>query len=426
MAPVIANTSLSLNHPPAYRWVVLVMNILAIVLYFTSNNLLGPFSSEVMETFNINTAQFGLLGTVFILGWIVTAYFGGSFAARVGDKLTMALGILAVGVFSVIWPFVNTYQGMLAVRFLQGAGGALIMVPAIGSGAVWFPMKQRGLAQGTLLGAVSLGFAICSGVGPLLAQAGIEWRQAAVYLAGIPAFALAVVFFIVVRNFRDVYPGMASIDDLLPQPEENKSSRPAGVLDYRPPENLADAFRSARFWAAVGNLFANSWSLFGMLTFIALILNEKFGFAGNNLAIVMFLSLMSGLILTPVGGILSDQLFRARRWPILFIGFLVCLVTNLMLPVSPVGLVPVLAFLMLGCIPFINGPYWCLPAELVDPSLAGRVAGLWQAIGMFGGVLAPVIGGALVDATGNLFSVMYMVAAGAVLGIITSFVIRPH
>ena len=63
--------------------------------YFTCNNNLGVATDEIQKSFDLNNAQFGVLFTIFTLGFGAGQFFSGYLGDRYSPKMLMFIG--AVG-----------------------------------------------------------------------------------------------------------------------------------------------------------------------------------------------------------------------------------------------------------------------------------------------------------------------------------------
>lgn len=380
-------------------------------------NLFAPFGSFVMETYRIGAGQLGTLTTAFILGRAIFSYFAGNVVDKISSRLSITYGIIIVTVFTILFPLIKTYELMLFVRFAQGAGAGFIMVSAISAGLEWFPAHERGFAQGILFGVLNFGFAVAAGLGLTLIQMGYNWQQAAAILGG-SGFVLAVIFYLTVKNFRDVYkrPFIDSVNI-----NESIENRNTSTIKTWP-----EALRSKKFWAVQLVVFTNCWIIYGMAAFIPLILSESFKMDSTQVAAISTMTFIVGVIATPLGGIISDRFLKKTRWPVLFTGFLIAVVFNSLLWFSSVKILALMLSFAYFSMPFMNGALWSLPVEILDHSIANKASGLWLLIGLCGGVIVVPIAGWIIDITGNYLNALYLFSTMGIIGLISSLGVKPN
>ena len=206
-----------LEKPPAYRWWILVANMLAYGQFFFTVQVVNAFSSTVQAEWHLAAADLALLTTVTLAGYALASGIGGKLEKRFGARRTVVGGIAANVVLGLLFPTAGSaYAGMIVLRFLQGVAGGCIASSVVSSTVLWFPVRQRGLAQGLLMGVLGFGFALASLCAPLLLDAGMAWQFAAAVLVVAPGAAIAAVYAVSVRDLGAVYPGADSLADLLP------------------------------------------------------------------------------------------------------------------------------------------------------------------------------------------------------------------
>ena len=138
-----------LEKPPAYRWWILVANMLAYGQFFLTVQVVNAFSSTVQAEWHLAAADLALLTTVTLAGYALASGIGGKLEKRFGARRTVVGGIAANVVLGLLFPAAGSaYAGMIVLRFLQGVAGGCIASSVVSSTVLWFPVRQRGLAQG--------------------------------------------------------------------------------------------------------------------------------------------------------------------------------------------------------------------------------------------------------------------------------------
>ena len=153
------------------------------------NGAMAPFISE---TYNLNSAQKGLMLSIPIFAGALMRFPLGLLAQYIGRKnatlveMVMIVFALAFGYF-----FVDSFNSLLAMGVLLGIAGASFGVAlSLGSGS--FPARYKGLAMG-LVGAGNVGTALSVLLAPPLAQ---RYGWQAVY--GLAACATLVPLLVMV------------------------------------------------------------------------------------------------------------------------------------------------------------------------------------------------------------------------------------
>ena len=419
---MIASARSRLSKPPAYRWWILVANMLAYGQFFLTVQVVNAFSSTVQDQWHLATADLALLTTVTLAGYALASAAGGKLQALFGARRTVVGGIVVNVLLAALFPTVvgASYEGMMALRFLQGVAGGCIASSVVSSTTLWFPVRQRGLAEGLLMGVLGFGFALASFFAPPLLSTGMSWQFAAAVLVVAPGAIIAIVYATTVRDLGAVYPGTDAVADLLPPdeataPEETPAARP---------DTMAQARKQPRFWAAIVVGFVNGWLTYGFATLLPPLLTGNLGFSGDAVASITSATFVITLIASPLGGILSDRVFGGRRWPVLLVGNAVSVVALVAVPFVPHGLVTAVLVIAYASVSLCCGTFWTLPSELVRPSIAAQSTGFITAVANIGSLLTGFALGALIDASASALPDLYLCAALAAVSAVACPVIK--
>ncbi|WP_270295122.1 MFS transporter [Eggerthella sinensis] len=422
---MIASAQPRLSKPPAYRWWILVANMLAYGQFFLTVQVVNAFSSTVQDQWHLATADLALLTTVTLAGYALASAAGGKLQTMFGARRTVVWGVVVNVLLALLFPTVvgASYEGMMALRFLQGVAGGCIASSVVSSTTLWFPVRQRGLAEGLLMGVLGFGFALASFFAPPLLATGMSWQFAAAVLVVVPGAIIAVVYALTVRDLGKMYPGADAIADLLPAPSDDEKGAASDTAADRP-SSMAQARREPRFWAAIVVGFVNGWLTYGFATLLPPLLTGNLGFSGDAVASITSATFVITLIASPLGGILSDRVFGGRRWPVLLLGNIVSVVALVAVPFVPHGLVTAVLVIAYASVSLCCGTFWTLPSELVRPSIAAQSTGFITAVANIGSLLTGFALGALIDASASALPALFLCAGLAAVSAIACPVIK--
>ena len=117
---------------------------------------------QIGKEFGIDNTHLGWVFSAFLIGYAAFQIPGGVLARRLGPRRVLALSVIWWGFFTALTALVPpAMQGALLalvlVRFSLGAGEAT-MYPASNQFVErWFPVHERGKANGIIFGGVGLG-----------------------------------------------------------------------------------------------------------------------------------------------------------------------------------------------------------------------------------------------------------------------------
>jgi MFS family permease len=180
-----------------YRWFVVLVFFLFMLLHQSDKLLIGPLTTPIMETFGIDEAQ---MGAVFTGALIVSAVFyplWGYLYDRYARAKLLALASFIWGSTTWLSAIVPTYPAFLATRASTGIDDS--SYPGLYSLiSDYFGPAVRGKVYGLLQLTQPLGYMLGLVVATLLGGV-VGWRGV-FYITGSLGILLAVLIFFVVRE----------------------------------------------------------------------------------------------------------------------------------------------------------------------------------------------------------------------------------
>ena len=233
----------------------------------------------------------------FVVGALVSSIF--NISDVVHPARVMAVGALGAALANLFLASVSSAGPAILLRGLTGAFLAGVYPPALKLMSTWF-RRRRGLALGTLVGALTLGSAsphLVNGLG------GLEWRTV-VYVTS----TMTLVGGAVAATVREgPYPFSRAVFD----PRQIRS-----VMSNR-------AVRLVSF-----GYFGHMWELYAMWAWFVVFFNDvqsrgERG-ADTDAAYVTFAVIGIGALGCYVGGLLGDRLGRARATTVMMLTSAAC------------------------------------------------------------------------------------------------------
>lgn len=216
---------------------------------------------------------------------------------------------------------------------------------------------------------------------------------------------MLLFFFVAAKDLGDVYPGASTVQELLDGGSGAQGSN--GSVDESLPTTMAQARKSKVYLASCVYSFGNAWIVYGFGTPLVQLLNGDLGITSGLVTTIIGSTFFITIVSTPLGGILSDTLFKGSRYQTCVIGAGLTAVALILLVVFGAGarafMVGALLVLAFGSNALPLGPMWPMISESVAPAIRSQYTGEMTTICNFGGILAAPILAATLDVTGSAF-----------------------
>jgi len=366
--------------------------LIAALLYFDVSFmvwvLLGPLAPFLREELGLSATEQGLLVAVPLLAGSCFRPILGMLGDRIGGRRTGLIG-LAVTIVPLLlgWKVAHSVGQVYALGILLGVAGASFAV-ALPLASGWYPAEYQGLAMG-IAGAGNSGSLLATLGAPRLAER-FGWTTT-FGLMVLPVLTVFIVFAILAKD--------------------SPSRRvPVRWRDYASVLKESDTLWFCLLYGLTFGGFV------GFTSFLTTFFYEQYHVsrvaAGDFTTVVV----VSGSLLRPVGGWLSDRIGGYRLLLAVLALVAACLMAVATLPSLPV--VVAALFVAVGLLGMGNGAVF----QLVPQRFAGRmglITGIVGAAGGLGGFFLPTLMGATKDATGTYAAGLSIVAVAFLGGAFT-------
>ena len=119
---------------------------------------------DIQDSFTVDRALAGALGTVTLLFRLVGGFGAGVAADRWGRKLPLMLSILWFSIFAFLSGFSTSYAMLFTFRALFGIGMGGEWAAGMPLALEHWPTRYRGIASGLLKGGWYWGYILCADV----------------------------------------------------------------------------------------------------------------------------------------------------------------------------------------------------------------------------------------------------------------------
>ncbi len=144
------------------RWLLIFWIFVLSAVAFLDRVNISVAGSSLEAAYGLSPIDLGWIFSAFLAGYALFQTVAGRLADRFGPRRVLACGVTWWGVFTVLTASVPPGIGgalmlFIAIRFLLGAGEAVIYPASNQFIARWIPARERGIANGWIFAGVGAG-----------------------------------------------------------------------------------------------------------------------------------------------------------------------------------------------------------------------------------------------------------------------------
>ena len=397
----------------------IVLGLLCLMYFITYLDRVNVSTAAAgfAKDFKLNKTEIGLVFSAFAYPYLVFQIIGGWISDRFGARRTLIACGLIWASATVLTGLAGGLASLLLARVLLGLGEGATFPAATTAMSRWVAMGQRGYAQGITHAAARIGNAVAPAMIVFL-MAAWGWR-ASFYVCAALSFAWVALWALTFTEHPQNHPRITAAElATLPAPATRSLHVPWKALFKRmAPVTMV--------------YFCYGWTLWLFLSWIPQYFLHSHDLDVKKSALFSSGVFFAGVLGDTLGGMATDQLLkrsgslkRARSSMVSM-----CMLMTLL------SLIPLMFTHDLGislcCLSagfFFSemtiGPMWAIPMDIA-PDYSGTASGMMNSGSALAAIISPVVGGYLIDKTGNwqlpfLGSMLLMVA-----GMVLAFRMRP-
>ena len=409
------------------RWfLVFGLFILSAVAYLDRVNI-SIAGSSIAAEYHLSNVQLGWIFSAFLVGYALFQTPGGWLADRLGPRRVLTAGVLWWGIFTALTAVVSTkiaFAVLLfaAVRFLLGAGEAIIYPASNQLVSRWIPSAERGIANGLIFAGVGVG----AGATPILithVMVRYGWRWS-FWMSAVIGLMAGTVWYFVARDTPEEHSHVSVPELTHIQAGRTVKSASDGRIPW------STIFRSKEVLALTLSYFSFGYVAWIFFSWFFIYLAKVRGLDLKVSAFYTTLPFLAMAACSPLGGAISDKLTklygkRAGRCGIAVFGLLL---TSVFLTfgsqVQSARLASVVLAGGAGALYLSQSSFWSVTADIAAGS-SGSVSGFMNMGNQFGGALTASLTPAIASRFG--WTTSFCVAAGlALLGAAAWLLVDPE
>jgi MFS family permease len=378
----------------ATRGVLALLCLMYFITYVDRVNV--STAADAFKTeLGLSNTQVGFVFSAFAYPYLLFQVFGGWLSDRFGARKTLTLCALIWAGATIATGFAGGLTSLVIARFFLGFGEGATFPTATRAMANWTSVEDRGWAQGITHAFSRLGNTITPPLVALLIGL-ISWRGS-FFVLGAASFLWVMVWLAYFRDDPRAHPSITQAElDRLP---------PFGAQKQTPKVPWGPLF--ARMAPVTIVYFCYGWTLWLFLSWIPSYFLHSYNMKLSSSALFASSVFAAGVLGDSLGGWLSDRILRrtgsvtkARR-NMVVLGMIGALCS--MLPMLFVHDLTVSVLCLSSGFFFAEitiGPMWAIPMDIA-PEYSGTASGIMNTGSALAAIVSPVIGGWMIDQTGN-------------------------
>jgi MFS family permease len=378
-------------------------------------------SNEFIKEIPLSKVQMGFVFSAFAYPYLLFQVFGGWVADKVGPRKSLLwCGLIWSGA-TVATGFVHGMVSLVVARVILGFGEGATFPTATRAMSYWTPKGKRGFAQGVTHAFSRMGNSLAPWLVALLIVT-ISWR-ASFIIIGLVGIVWAMIWGLYYRDDPKSHPVITPEEIAsLPPYGGNKS---AGVKV--PWRRLIP-----RMAPVTVVYFCYGWMLWLFLSWIPSFFKGQFHLDLKTSALFASGVFISGVVGDILGGYISDKLYEKTH----DVKLARCTMVAVMMTLCGVSLFPILFSRNINIVALslstgfffaemTIGPMWAIPMDIA-PKFSGTASALMNIGSASAAIVSPVIGGYLIQKSGN-WLLPFIVSVGIILiGAVLTFTMHPE
>jgi MFS transporter, ACS family, glucarate transporter len=386
------------------RWLLVFwLFVLSGISYLDRVNI-SIAGSSLAEEYHLSQVRLGWVFTAFLLGYALFQTPGGWLVDRFGPRRVLTVGVVWWGIFTALTASLPTkvlgaVLFFILVRFLLGAGEAIIYPSSNQFVSQWIPSQERGIANGMIFAGVGAG----AGIAPIFVtyvMVHYGWRSS-FWVSALLGLLAGIVWYLIARDKPEGHPFVNSSElsfiqkdraPVAPVGASTENSAQKGGAASPLHISWRSILTSKSILAVTASYFCFGYVAWIFFSWFYIYLAKVRGMDLKASALYSTLPPLAIVACSLSGGAINDALSRSygKRVGRCGVAFLALLLAAVFLVIGSRATSPAVASIVLsggaGALYLSQSSYWSVTADIAGNS-AGSASGFMNMGGQFGGAL---------------------------------------
>lgn len=402
------------------RWWIIGLVCLATIINYIDRSALGIMWPAMSEDLGLTKEDYAWIVNIFTITYAAGKFISGKIYDKVGTKIGFVLSIFFWSLASVLHFFAKGAASLGIFRGLLGVSEAGNWPGAVKNNAEWFPIKERGLAQGIFNSGAAIGSIVAA---PFVSQLFevYDWKWTFVII-GVLGFLWIIPWLILNQNKPEEHAWITEKEKnhIL---QDNLINKQSSVNEKG--LSVSEILSIKESWGVISARFFIEpiWWLF--VFWMPIYLADQYGFNVKEIGLYAWFPYVGAMIGSIAGGwyvkhLLENLSLDKSRKKVISIGAIIifigimCAIFFADTPEKFVSFV----FVVLFGFQFSISNIQTIPSDLLNDKSVGTLAGLGGSIGAVSVIimnwLIPII---TVDSYTPAFVILAILAPLSVLSI---------
>lgn len=392
------------------RWFFVILILIGAVVNYLDRSNLAIANTTIAAEFELTPTEMGLLLSAFLWPYAIANLPAGWLVDKIGAKRLFGGAVTIWSFLTILLPFA-THKLFYMLRALLGVAESPFFPAATKAVNTWFSKENRGLP----LAIVNTGSQIANAIAPPLLTGLMlifGWRGMFLII-GVLGFVVAIVWFL---TYRD--PNAQELLELAHEEGVEEAQAESKNISW------GALFKYPSTWFMIIGNFGIVYTMWICLTWLPAYLVTERGLSLKAMGWMASIPFIAGIFGVALGGIISDALIRrgwkpisARKVPLVVGALAAALAFGSVTTVSDINLSITLLAVGYFAASLSTGVIWTLATDVAPKSMVASLGSIQNFGGFVGAALAPVVTGAVLQATGHF---EYAFSIGTVLLIISA------
>ena len=423
------------SHISHTRWLLVSWLFVLSAVAFLDRVNISIAGSSIAADYGLTNQQLGWVFSSFLLGYALLQTAGGWLSDKLGPRRVLTVGVVWWGIFTALTAVVPSQMRaallfFVAIRFLLGAGEAVIYPASNQFVSWWIPTQERGIANGIIFAGVGVGAGITP---PAISYVMFHygWRSS-FWMSAIIGLAAGLVWLLIARDKPEDHPSVSPAELFHIQSGRTLSSSqslPASTINAAKGLPWSTILQSKNVWAVTFSYFCYGYVAWIFFSWFYIYLAKVRGLNLKASAFYATLPFLAMAVCCPLGGAIADRvtLWRGKRVGRCGIAVVAMALTAVFLllgsRVASARLASVVLAGGAGALYLSQSSFWSVTADIGAAS-SGSVSGFMNMGAQLGGAVTASLTPAVAARYGWTAS-FYVAAVLAALGALAWLAVNP-